>query len=160
MQQLLFQENAIQSFIRENSVNSLFDNAMKSIVDGDRNPLEIMQAFKLMSDTYDRLNKADAFKDAVMCEAARHITASHGDKRPAVFNGFEMFFSTNVQTDYNDATLLKLKAKVKERENFLKALTEPKINRRTGEVTAEPPTYRVKKTLVMTKPKPKPQGIL
>lgn len=148
-----FQPSAIQSFVRDNSVFSLVTGAKEAVNEG-KDPLEIMQAFKLFKDAFDELNEDYDFKSYVMKEAQRHISVNNNEKNPVVFNGFKMYYGKHTTTVYNDdVTLMSLKLKVKEREKFLKTLQQTIFDESTGEVLAEPARYLSKETLVLTKPK-------
>ena len=145
-----FQPNAMTQFIQENSVSKLVKEA-KEYVENGNDPLLTFQAFKLFADAFDLLNKDENFKSYVMSEASKHISSHHSEKIPAMFNGYKMFWSTNVQTDFDDIMLAQLKADAKERENYLKSLHESVFDEESGEVLAQPPTYRTKTVLVCKK---------
>lgn len=148
----IFNNSPIVQFVRENTVMGLCEAARQAIVEDDKDPLIVAQAYKLFADAYKILNESDWFKDAVMSEASKHITEKHGERNPAMFNGFKMYYSANVTVDYNgDAILKDLKLQVKERENLLKNLEEIIIDDETGEVIAEPANFKRKTTLVCTK---------
>lgn len=148
----ILKQNFMLDIVRNNSAVTLYEDAKRSIEQGQRDPLDLFQMFKMFSDTYNKLNDDDAFKGIVMDNAAKHITSSHNEQNPAIYNGFKMYFSKNVQTDFNnDYALINLKTKQKERETYLKSLQQTIFDELTGEVLAEPPTYRTKKILICTK---------
>lgn len=152
----ILEPSAIRRFIQENTVTQLVDNAKKAILEDDKDPLEIFQAFKLFKDAFAVMfeDKDDKqFKELVISSAAKHITHHHGEKNPAILNGYRMYYGSNVQTDYNDTILESLKLQIKERQTYLKGLNEPIIDEDTAEILAQPPTYRVTQTLICTKTK-------
>lgn len=111
----------------------------EKILNGDLNPLEFYSSAKLITDAIEDLKKDPDVFDCATTEIAKY-----GKEKPTV-NGSVITSAQRATPDYDscgDTVYNDLKAKLKDREQFLKNLPpEGTVNPDTGELI-KPPVFK------------------
>ncbi len=112
---------------------SFVDACVNEILSGDRNPLEFEVMLKSLEDTIKEIRKNEAVKGYVLNEANKY------PEKTFAFGNVDITKGSRATNDYsNDGEWVALKAKLKEREEFLKGLKVQMVDPETGDIVNPP----------------------
>jgi len=136
----------IEQAITKETVKDVSQFYIDKIVNGEVSPLAAHLQLKLLTDVIENIKKDEDVINAVLNEADSYRNQKFMGFYPKVSERKNYEFNDTKLTDYNKE-LDVIKAKIKDREDFLKAVKEPVIDPDTGELI-EPVDWRSKRYIV------------